>query len=90
MEVDLRRLEDCARAMGSPHSVLAYVGNPPSTGTKLTGGDAIRGETLEALSGPAELGGGDMTEVAAGAPVDRCSLTVDDDAPVDPERPLSL
>ncbi len=33
------RIEDCAAAIGSPQEVLAKVGNPPSTGKKIPGGD---------------------------------------------------
>lgn len=93
-EVDLDlRLEGCAFtaiAMGSPHSVSAYVGNPPSTGTKIPSGEVREGDALEGLRGPAELSGDDMVVFAASPPADRCSLAVEDDAPVDPEWPLSL
>lgn len=80
-----------AAAMGSPHSVSAWVGNPPSRETKSPGGgEATLRKILAGLSGPTEIDEGDTALIAAGLPVDRLSLCVDDEAPAEPERLLSF
>ena len=80
--------EASAAAMGSPQAVSACVGKPPSlrtTGVKASGGSDV---TLpETLAGPRGLAKIDVELIAAGLPVDRFSLCVDDEAP---ERLLFL
>ena len=88
VEGALDDLEDAsAAAIGSPHCVSAWVGNPPSRGTKSPGGGgATLRKILAGVCGPAEIDDDDVELIAAGLPPDLLSLCVGDDAPTDPER----